>query len=50
MARIALGFFCLTLFLGISGCTWTETYRDYPPRVTAPEGYPDHPHPDVLPR
>jgi hypothetical protein len=33
MARIALGLFCLVLLLGGSGCTWTETYRDYPPGV-----------------
>jgi hypothetical protein len=33
MARIALGLLSLALLLGVSGCTWTETYRDYPPRL-----------------
>jgi hypothetical protein len=35
MARIALGLLSLALVLGASGCTWTETYRDYPPPVKA---------------
>ncbi len=50
MARIALGLLSLTLLLGVSGCTWAETRRDYPPSVTAPEGYPDHPRPEMPPQ
>jgi hypothetical protein len=33
MARIALGLLCLVLLVAASGCTWTETCRDYPPGV-----------------
>ncbi len=33
MARIAFGLLALALVLGASGCTWTQTYRDYPPRL-----------------
>jgi hypothetical protein len=40
MARIALGLLSLALLLGVSGCTWTETYRDYPPRLKTPDGRP----------
>jgi hypothetical protein len=35
MARIALGLIGLALLLGASGCTWTQTYRDFPPGVSA---------------
>jgi hypothetical protein len=48
MARIALGLLSLALLLGISGCTWTETYRDYPPGVRTPDDHQNHHHPDVI--
>jgi len=47
MARkAALGLSCLALALGLTGCTWTETKRDYPPSIDRP-AYPtghDHGH------
>ncbi len=48
MARIALGLLSLPLLLGVSGCTWTETYRDYPPEVRTPDDHQNHHHPDVV--
>ncbi|MDG3003467.1 hypothetical protein [Paludisphaera mucosa] len=34
MARkAAIGLSCLALALGLIGCTWTETKRDYPPSI-----------------
>ncbi len=48
MARIALGLLSLALLLGVSGCTWTETYRDYPPGVRTPDDHQNHHHPDVV--
>jgi len=45
MARIALGLLFLALLLGGSGCTWTETYRDYPPGLGTSD---DHQHPRHL--
>jgi hypothetical protein len=39
MARIALGLLSLALLLGLSGCTWTETHRDYPPRFRTPDNH-----------
>ena len=47
MARIAISVLSLAFLLGVSGCTWTETYRDYPPSVTAPDDHDDHYHPEV---
>jgi hypothetical protein len=43
MARIALGLIGLALLLGAPGCAWTETYRDFPPGVSA--GHRDLHHP-----
>ncbi len=42
MARIALGLLSVALLLGTSGCTWTQTRRDYPPDVRTyhPQGQP----------
>ncbi len=48
MARIALGLLSLAVLLGASGCTWTETYRDYPPGVSTPEDHQILHHPDVV--
>ncbi len=45
MARIAFGLLCLSFLLVLSGCTWTETYRDYPPSVKTPDGHLDRQHP-----
>jgi hypothetical protein len=42
MARIALGLLTLALFLGASGCTWTQTYNDYPPDVARKTQGHDH--------
>ncbi|QEH38681.1 hypothetical protein OJF2_72870 [Aquisphaera giovannonii] len=44
MARIAALCFSLTLLLGASGCTWTETRSDYPPEVAA-DGHHHHAQP-----
>jgi hypothetical protein len=44
MARIAALFFPLALLIGVSGCTWTETWRDYPPSANNPDGQ-HHTHP-----
>jgi hypothetical protein len=44
MARIALGLLSLALLLGASGCTWTETYRDYPPAVGTSDDHQNHHH------
>ncbi|MBV8487376.1 MAG: hypothetical protein JO161_03785 [Planctomycetaceae bacterium] len=48
MARIVLGLLCLALFLDASGCTWTETCRDYPPGVGVRDD-PIHVHRDPRP-
>jgi len=48
MARIALGLLSMALLLGVSGCTWTQTYHDYPPEVKTPNDHQDHHHPDVI--
>ena len=48
MARIALGLLSLALLVGFSGCTWTETRRDYPPEVRTPDNHQDHHGPDVV--
>ncbi|MGA2700622.1 MAG: hypothetical protein ABSH35_05940 [Isosphaeraceae bacterium] len=48
MARIALGLLSLALLLGVSGCTWTETYRNYPPGVRTSDDHQNHHHPDVV--
>ena len=42
MTRVTIGLLLLLLVLSISGCTWTETYRDYPPSIGASEGYQHH--------
>jgi hypothetical protein len=42
MKRAALGLICLVSLLSLPGCTWTETYRDYPPGVEAMDA--DHQH------
>ena len=33
MARMLIGVLALIVLVSQSGCTWTETYRDYPPDV-----------------
>ena len=33
MVRVAAGVLVLCILVSQSGCTWTETYRDYPPDV-----------------
>jgi hypothetical protein len=43
MARIALGLLTLALFFGAAGCTWTETYNEFPPTVG--RSHPAHDHP-----
>jgi hypothetical protein len=48
MARIAFGLLCLSFLLVLSGCTWTETYHDYPPSVRTPDDHHNTPHPDML--
>jgi len=48
MARIALGLLSLALLLSASGCTWTETYHDYPASVRTPDDHQNHHHPDVV--
>ena len=48
MARIALGLLSLALLLGVSGCTWTETYRDYPPSVSSPDDHQNDHNPAVV--
>ena len=48
MARIALGLLFLALLVGVSGCTWTQTYRDYPPELRSPDDHQNHNHPDVV--
>ncbi|MFO0889201.1 MAG: hypothetical protein U0790_08680 [Isosphaeraceae bacterium] len=49
MARIALGVLSLALLLGATGCTWTETYNQFPPHAghdhSAHEAGHSHPHP-----
>jgi hypothetical protein len=38
MARnAALWLFCL-LLLGATGCTWTDTYQEYPPSIRIGDG------------
>jgi hypothetical protein len=44
MARIALGLIGLALLLGTPGCAWTETYRDFPPGVSADHREHHHPY------
>ena len=48
MARIALGLLSLALLLGGSGCTWTQTYRDYPPGVGTSDDHHHHEHPEPV--
>ena len=44
MARNAvLWLFCLFL-LGAAGCTWTDTYQEYPPSVQAGGHHHGHSH------
>ena len=43
MRRVMLGLFAMIMLAGPSGCTWTETYRDYPPGVETR----DHQHDDA---
>jgi hypothetical protein len=44
MARIALGLLSVALLLGASGCTWTKTYQEYPPGLSADQGHHHHDH------
>jgi hypothetical protein len=44
MARIALGLLSVALLLGASGCTWTKTYQEYPPGLSADQGHHLHDH------
>jgi hypothetical protein len=39
MTRVRIGLLLVLLVLSISGCTWTETYRDYPPGVGTSAGH-----------
>jgi hypothetical protein len=48
MARIALGLLSLALLLGVSGCTWTQTYHDYPPSVRTLDDHQNRDHPDMV--
>jgi hypothetical protein len=48
MARIALSFLSLVLLLAGSGCTWTETYHDYPPGVGMSDDHQHHEHPEQI--
>ena len=45
MARVVLGVLALCVLVSQPGCTWTETYRDYPPNVerTSPVDHPVSP-------
>ena len=47
--RIALGVFSLLLLLGASGCTWTETYNEFPPDVRHANHAHDASHPHHSP-
>jgi hypothetical protein len=44
MARIALGLLTVALWLGASGCTWTQTYQQYPPGLSADQAHHHHDH------
>ena len=48
MARIALGLLSLALLLGVSGCTWTQTYRDYPPGLGTSDDHHHHELPEPV--
>jgi hypothetical protein len=43
MVRIALGLLSLALLLAGTGCTWTETYREFPPGASR-DDYHHHHH------
>jgi hypothetical protein len=49
MARIALGLLCLAVLLGGTGCTWTQTYNDFPPGVATDHGHHHHDHDHDMP-
>jgi hypothetical protein len=42
MARNAILCLSCLLLLGAAGCTWTETYNDYPPSAFADGGHQHH--------
>ena len=48
MAKMALGLLSLALLLGACGCTWTQTYHDYPPGLETSDDHQNHQHPDVV--
>lgn len=48
MARKALvGLSCIALALGLVGCTWTETKREFPPSINRPYSAVQHSHDHV---
>lgn len=48
MARKALvGLSCIALALGLVGCTWTQTQRDFPPSINRPYSAVQHSHDHV---
>jgi hypothetical protein len=44
MTRIVLGLLTLALIFSTPGCTWTQTYNDFPPGVAADHGHHHHEH------
>ncbi|AMV39023.1 hypothetical protein [Planctomyces sp. SH-PL62] len=42
--KTVLGLSCLMLALGLTGCTWTETKRDYPRSIERPPLAAGHDH------
>lgn len=50
MARNAILWISSLFLLGATGCTWTDTYQEYPPSAYADEGHQHHHHhPDQPP-
>lgn len=50
MARIAVLCLSSLLMLGAAGCTWTETYNEYPPSARAGDDGGHHHHVDQAPQ
>jgi len=44
MARNAILWLACLLLLGATGCTWTDTYQEYPPSLHADDGHQHHHH------
>jgi hypothetical protein len=49
MARNAILWLSCLMLLGAAGCTWTQTYNDYPPSAYADEDHQHHHHHDHAP-